>query len=271
MSNIDSYIFLLTITVIFLVLFLCWVFIRREGYDIVIKRKIDEYRFKKVGKYDLDTIKAKLSSLGIKTEETNIEDKVFFEHCVRELEHYYKKAVLPSEFQTIIELNQTFIAYSHQEVLILPEEYNITEFFIEYSFDGISYKYYDSKYKEHYFSINQLLKKLDSLAAIVDSKSIRIPLDNFFWQVGGLTSSAYKLASVATDALAGGVLFGAAGAFIGASKAADKANKEDNRYGIIGECGGKSWKVAESYQVDWFIKDMNKHFPDNRAVDLYRR
>ena len=248
---------------------LIWAYINYNGYDVVIKKKIESKRFKKYSEFDINTLRKKINSLGIEVIETNIEDKEFFENCVRMLKRHYEKVVLPNDCKNILKINNTYIAYNNNYVYILPESYKITQFHYTYSIDGIKYFYYDSKHNENYLTIYELIKKLDTLATIINNESVKIPRKKFFWQIRGLTSSSYKLASVATDAIAGGLLFGPVGAFVGASKAADKENKRDDRYGIIGEIEGKSWKVAEGYQVDYFIKDMSEHFSKSRAADVY--
>ena len=85
-------------------------------------------------------------------------------------------------------------------------------------------------------------------------------------------SKGYKLANAASGAIVGGLLFGSAGALLGAGSGKKELKEIDKEKVIIfGEKYKQYWVVGESYHFERAFNDLSNHFPNQKYADSYSK
>lgn len=242
-------------------------------------KKMIKY-FNNEGKKEIEKMESFMRSNNIPIPTRNDNDdvlyyiKTLFNETLLKYQYLLKKELEQAGYTDSFNLKNVGVIYYNTNSVLIYRDIFFSD--IEPSVkNGITYAHTDINGNKQYWSLEEFLgfcKKLEKPNAY-QTLATTLSLEDIYWYVEHPTSSGYDLADTASGAIVGGLLLGPVGAIAGAvssSKTQEKNESEEIEVFWVQE--STRYSIAKGkYDANSAVTLLNKHFPNNRSSDRYKK
>ena len=246
------------------------------------KHQSEAKRFEELIEKEIQKLEKKMQDVGFsfpipESEETK---KDFLKRCLFRLYLDFSCSIKGYRFDIINPCNGMRVLYDKKRIYVMTDkccDFVKLDFMHDKRKDKIAYFYKtveDKIIREVKITLDEVFSRFEKEFNLdyIRANSRGFDLTELRWHVGGLDSSAYKLANIGSSAVVGGLLFGGTGALIGAVKANNDQTKNPNadRFIRFGPKYSNDWIVSYAYEFNETFKFLDKNFSDYREPDQYK-